>query len=141
MSSSVQPVAARVVKTPLTGSGRSMHTLSNPSASEMPSQTDWRIAPAESVSVRREDTCSNWRSAALWNAAAAASWALCSARAAWSATATRPATSCAEGRRPERGSPTEMIPSRWPSVCRMGTKSSSSGCQASGLALGSQLGM
>ncbi len=64
MSSSVQPVAARVVNTPDTGSGRSMQTLSNPSATEMPSHTDCRIAPAESVSVRRDDTCRSCRSAA-----------------------------------------------------------------------------
>ena len=133
MSSSVQPVAARVVKTPVTGSGRSMQTFSKPTASEMPSQTDCRIASAESVSVSRDETCRSWRSARAVERRRRGLDARSAGRARRDRRPRRgPPCRRASAACPSAGSPTEMIPSRWPSVWRIGTNSSSAGCHASG---------
>ena len=98
------------------------------------------MASIENVSVSRDDTASSCSSAARWRAAAAASCALWTAIAAWSAIATRISSSSLRGRQPDSGSSTERMPIRWPSEWRSGTKRASSGCQLPASGAGSPAG-
>ena len=62
-----------------------------------------------------DDTCINCPRAACWRSAAAWSCVASTAIAACSATATSTWSAASSGRWPETGSPTEMIPRKWPS--------------------------
>ena len=110
-------------------------TLSNPSASEIALHTWTSSISASHVSFRRVETSSRRSSASRFAFARAVSWAASTAIAACSETATRTSISSPLGLRPESGSSTDRIPSRRPSLPRIGTKSASSGCHAPGSSL------
>ena len=129
---SPNPTAAAVQWLPSSFSNCSA-TLSNPSASEIALHTWTSSISASHVSFRRAETSSSRSSASRFALARAVSCAASTAIAACSETATRTSISSPLGLRPETGSSTDRIPSRRPSLPRIGTKSASSGCQAPGV--------
>ena len=66
----------------------------------MPEQIACRTADGETVSLSFEDTRRSSSSPRRWAAAFAASWARCTARAAWRTTMVRTSRSSSDGRRP-----------------------------------------
>ena len=107
-------------------------TFSNPSAVEIPSQTDVSIASVETVCGSCDERRSSCSRPAWWRSELARSCAASSASAACEARATATASFSSSGRLPSIGSPNDMIPTISPSARSSGTNTSSFGCQPSG---------
>ena len=140
LSPSGQPTDAAQRYTPASGSCSCTITLSKASAELMPAHTRSSTSATDPGSSSVEEISSSSVRAFCERSQFAVACAASTSTAACEVTATRTSSSSSERRRPEAGSPTEKMPRMWPSECRNGTNSSSSGCQAFGISLAGSLG-